>query len=249
MYTIDKKRFGTFVAELRKEKGYTQKELASELFISDKAVSKWETGASIPDTALLIPLATLLDVSVTELLLCRRNSTENLTPAEAEQAVQTAIGYDGHPSMRVWQTGSRIPVWYLGALLVTVMGSMVNIHFGFGNWDYFTYIGLYTFFGGYFCLLALQKLPAIYDQSAIPFLSDGIVRMNLPGVHFSNQNWPALLRTGQIWGISSLLVFPWLHLGLHLLPLSVLWVRYICLAVTLCGLFLPLYIVGKKYEK
>ena len=57
MFEIDKQKFGKFVAELRKEKGVTQKELAKELFISDKAISKWETGVSIPDTALLVPLA------------------------------------------------------------------------------------------------------------------------------------------------------------------------------------------------
>ena len=39
MFEIDKKKFGAFVAELRKEKGYTQKELAEKLFISDKAIS------------------------------------------------------------------------------------------------------------------------------------------------------------------------------------------------------------------
>ena len=70
MFEIDKQQFGAFIATLRKEKGYTQKDLAQQLFISDKAVSKWETAASIPDTALLIPLADLLGISVTELLMC-----------------------------------------------------------------------------------------------------------------------------------------------------------------------------------
>ncbi len=46
MFDINKQEFGTFVAKLRKQKGYTQKELAQKLFISDKAVSKWETGVS-----------------------------------------------------------------------------------------------------------------------------------------------------------------------------------------------------------
>ena len=46
MLNIDKQKFGTFVAMLRKEKGITQKELAEQLFISDKAVSKWERGVS-----------------------------------------------------------------------------------------------------------------------------------------------------------------------------------------------------------
>ena len=43
MFNIDKKKFGAFVAALRKEKGITQKELSEQLCISDKAVSKWET--------------------------------------------------------------------------------------------------------------------------------------------------------------------------------------------------------------
>ena len=46
MFELDKKRFGAFVAQLRREKGWTQKELAQRLFVSDKAVSKWETGGS-----------------------------------------------------------------------------------------------------------------------------------------------------------------------------------------------------------
>lgn len=46
MYDIDKQRFGAFIASLRKERGMTQKQLAQQLFISDKAVSKWETGVS-----------------------------------------------------------------------------------------------------------------------------------------------------------------------------------------------------------
>lgn len=46
MFELDKKSFGAFVAQLRREKGWTQKELAQRLFVSDKAVSKWETGVS-----------------------------------------------------------------------------------------------------------------------------------------------------------------------------------------------------------
>ena len=47
MYELDRKKFGAFVSELRKEKGYTQKDLAQKLLISDKAISKWETGVSL----------------------------------------------------------------------------------------------------------------------------------------------------------------------------------------------------------
>lgn len=46
MFEIDKNAFGSFLSEQRKEKGYTQRELAEKLFVSDKAVSKWERGVS-----------------------------------------------------------------------------------------------------------------------------------------------------------------------------------------------------------
>ena len=44
MFEVNKESFGSFVAEQRKAKGYTQRELAERLFVSDKAVSKWERG-------------------------------------------------------------------------------------------------------------------------------------------------------------------------------------------------------------
>ena len=47
MYEIDKEKFGTFLSHLRREKGMTQKDLAEKLFVSDKAVSKWERGGSL----------------------------------------------------------------------------------------------------------------------------------------------------------------------------------------------------------
>lgn len=54
---MDNIRFGSFVAQLRKERGLTQKELAQRLHVTDKAVSKWETGRGFPDLKLLEPLA------------------------------------------------------------------------------------------------------------------------------------------------------------------------------------------------
>ena len=46
MYELDKDSFGKFLASLRREKGLTQRQLADQLFVSDKAVSKWERGIS-----------------------------------------------------------------------------------------------------------------------------------------------------------------------------------------------------------
>ncbi|MEG2751405.1 MAG: helix-turn-helix transcriptional regulator, partial [Anaerorhabdus sp.] len=67
MHTIDNIKFGEFLIELRKEKGYTQKDVAERLGVSDKAVSKWERGLSFPDITLLEPLANMFNITLTEL--------------------------------------------------------------------------------------------------------------------------------------------------------------------------------------
>ena len=59
---------GETIRELREKKGYTQKELADVLALSDKTISKWETGKGLPDSVMLSPLASALGVSVSELL-------------------------------------------------------------------------------------------------------------------------------------------------------------------------------------
>lgn len=58
---------GTMLKELRERKKLTQKELAEKLLISDKTISKWETGKGLPDITLVTPLAEALSISVAEL--------------------------------------------------------------------------------------------------------------------------------------------------------------------------------------
>lgn len=80
---MDKEKFGHFVSALRKEKGMTQKDFAEKLFLTDKAVSKWERGLSFPDISLLEPIAEILDVTVLELLQGERIlEEETVMPVE-----------------------------------------------------------------------------------------------------------------------------------------------------------------------
>ena len=62
------KSMGEVISTLRKEKGMTQKELADQLNITDKAVSKWERNIAFPDTATIPKLAEILEVSVEKLM-------------------------------------------------------------------------------------------------------------------------------------------------------------------------------------
>ena len=92
MFELDKNNFAKFLTEQRKAKGYTQKVLAEKLYVSDKAVSKWERSLSMPDISLLIPLAEILGVSVTELLEGRRLAPgSEMNAGKVEELVKKAL--------------------------------------------------------------------------------------------------------------------------------------------------------------
>ena len=65
---MDQIKTGKFISEMRKKKSYTQRQLADILGISDRTVSKWETGKGLPDVSLMLPLCDALDISINELL-------------------------------------------------------------------------------------------------------------------------------------------------------------------------------------
>ena len=83
---MDKSKTGVLIAQSRKEKNMTQKELADLLHVSDRAISKWERGAGFPDVSLLEPLAAALDLKVLDLL--RGEKTEE---TDVHIAVQEAL--------------------------------------------------------------------------------------------------------------------------------------------------------------
>lgn len=132
MFEIDKEQFGALVSQLRKEKGLTQKEVAQQLFISDKAVSKWERGLSVPDIALLIPLADLLDVTVTELLQCKRQEQEALLDEQQVEAlVKTTIQLsEQEKRCREQQKTKRMAMWF-GCVCVAALELGVLLFWGY----------------------------------------------------------------------------------------------------------------------
>ena len=87
---MDAKNTGELIAARRRELGWSQEELAARLHVTDKAVSKWETGRGMPGIESLEPLAEALDLSVSEILSGRRLTEEEL-PKAAEQQVMESM--------------------------------------------------------------------------------------------------------------------------------------------------------------
>lgn len=88
---MDQIKIGQFISQIRKEKGLTQCQLAEQLLISDRTVSKWETGKGIPDVSLMMPLCEVLDINVNELLSGKRLSDDEYKK-KAEENIVNILG-------------------------------------------------------------------------------------------------------------------------------------------------------------
>lgn len=86
---MDSKIIGEFIKKQRTVKNLTQKQLAEKLGVTDKAISRWETGKGVPDVSLLIPLSNALEVSVHEILLGEKIEEEKKIEKYEETIVNT----------------------------------------------------------------------------------------------------------------------------------------------------------------
>ena len=84
---MDQIKIGKFIAELRKEQNMTQSDLAEKLNISNRAVSKWETGKSLPDPGIMQELCSYLKINVNELLAGERISADEYRTKAEENLV------------------------------------------------------------------------------------------------------------------------------------------------------------------
>ena len=261
MYEIDKEAFGTFLSQLRKERGMTQRELAEKLFVSDKAVSKWERGLSLPDVALLQPLADLLGVSISELLRGQRIQAEApMTAREADALVSGALQLTAREQEKQRESRRRWGLRYtLGVLLLAAELLVLWRGTGYLTDNFVSMLLvpllLAAVFGLYFCFFARERLPAFYDENSISFYSDGPFRMNIPGVHFNNSNWPHILEAVRWWAAAMLALYAPVYVLIRWIcgliadqevQFAVLMV--LCMAILFAGLFLPIYRAGRKYQ-
>ena len=254
MVEIDNARFGTFLSRLRKEKGFTQKELAQKLFISDKAVSKWERGLSMPDISLLSPLAGLLGVTITELLSGQYiEEPEQLNVREVEKLVSGTIRLSEEEEQRRRRNRKRRGFAYLACAAIAVLECVLLYTAGYSvrqlQENLFLVEFLCILFGGWLCLFAKETLPAYYDENAISFYSDGVFRINMAGVHFNNSNWPHILHVGRLWTLAVPVLFPLVYFFVSRYFPEV-WNsgRLFFILIAGLGLFVPMIAVGKRYE-
>lgn len=87
---MDLIKIGKFIASCRKEKNITQEQLAEKLYITDRAVSKWERGLSLPDADKMLDLCNILDINVNELLNGERIDMKDYAKKNEELLLELA---------------------------------------------------------------------------------------------------------------------------------------------------------------
>jgi transcriptional regulator with XRE-family HTH domain/DNA-directed RNA polymerase subunit RPC12/RpoP len=87
---MDLDKIGKFIASCRKDKKITQEQLAEKLYITDRAVSKWERGLSLPDADKMLDLCNILDINVNELLMGERIDMKDYDKKNEELLIEMA---------------------------------------------------------------------------------------------------------------------------------------------------------------
>ena len=120
---MDLQKIGTFMKELRKEKGFTQEQLAESLNVSRRTVSRWETGSNMPDLDLLMEISDLYEVDLREMLNGERKS-EVIMNREMEDTVLQVAEYSNAGKERVTKT---VRIFFIIGILALIANIWMEV--------------------------------------------------------------------------------------------------------------------------
>lgn len=228
---MDPIKTGEWIAARRKEKELTQKDLAARLGVTDKAVSRWETGKGYPDISLLPALAEELDCTVNELLSGKRLSPEE-APAAAEENMKALCRTAGQPSSKAGMLAeSRVEIqedrivirrslWYIIVAIIALWlsvlaGNMINEalpRWEEWHWELGTVLEVIILFIWFLLSLGFVA-SAIFMRSCRLILDrEGVTLRSLlrtkafPGIISGITAWPISCMTGIMYSIPSILL-------------------------------------------
>lgn len=126
---MNQEAIGKFIADCRKEKKLTQLQLAEKLNITNRAVSKWETGKSCPDASIMLELCDILGITVNELLSGERITMENYQKKAEENLVELQERKEN--AMKDYKKMETI--WIIVAVLLVPVHFAINYYYPENN--------------------------------------------------------------------------------------------------------------------
>lgn len=255
MSEINKEEFGEKVAEYRKKKGYTQKELAELLGVSNKAVSKWETGNSLPDISLLTPISEVLDIKVSELL--QTEEIEELTERQKEQMRNLVKKFASfkEETMEVKIKKKEINrVAFFLCVAALAMELLLFYYFGRSFLEFpviYSLLSLVSVMMGMTAWLFIDdQLPKYYNEHLSISYPAGF-RKEFLGIRITRNNYPRMIKMIRIWSAVTMLFIPFCGCMSGIRQLRFLnepIAQGIVLLLYFGSLFISVFIVGERYE-
>ena len=117
-------KIGKFIADCRKSKNITQEQLAEKLFITDRAVSKWERGLSLPDADKMLDLCNILGINVNELLIGEKVEMKDYEKKTEELLIEMAKQEERMNKksiMNMWIISITAVLFYIGIIMISAM--------------------------------------------------------------------------------------------------------------------------------
>ena len=121
---MNQKKIGSFLKELRKEKGITQEEFAESLNVSGRTVSRWETGVNMPDISLLVDIAGFFNVSIPEIINGERKS--EIMEKEVKEVAEAMSNYAGAEKSVILKRVKLISIIGLISLVIGLVMEAIN---------------------------------------------------------------------------------------------------------------------------
>lgn len=178
---MDQQKIGALIAACRKEQKLTQMQLADALGITDKAVSKWERGLSMPDTAIMLELCELLGISVNELLRGEKHNMEQ-NEQNNEQLLLDLAKEIERKNKTIWSAMKSIMIVSMIALFAGLMVAAFLIPEGV--WQPVTIIGIcIVFLAPCFYALKLEVSVGAYKckhcgHEIVPTYTEALMAMH-----------------------------------------------------------------------
>ena len=187
-----------FIAECRKKENLTQMQLAEKLNITDRAVSKWETGKAMPDTAIMLELCEILGISVNDLLCGEKIEMENKNPKNEQLLLDLSKELENR-NQTIWTA-----MWVIMAVsMIALFGGIFLVAFLVPEevWQVVAIFGLCVIFlipcfyalklevsvGAYKCKKCGQEIVPTYSE-ALWAMHKGFTR-HLKCPHCGKRTW------------------------------------------------------------
>lgn len=160
---MDLSKIGKFIAEQRKKQGMTQAELAEKLYITDRAVSKWETGKSMPDSSIMLDLCKALNISVNDLLSGEVVTKMDNYNEKLEQNLLEMVREKEKADKRLLTLEWVIAILSILVLLFPIMvaGYVSNLE----DWQRIVLVcsGVIPCFAGFFFAIKIEQVAGYYE--------------------------------------------------------------------------------------